>query len=407
MLNKIDRSKKVRKLNKIQPNEYRAIAALSGIFSLRMFGLFMILPVFAFYAVQLTDSTPILIGIALGVYGLTQALLHIPFGYLSDRFGRKPMVIIGLIIFCLGSMVAAMSDSIQGMIVGRSLQGAGAVGSVVMALLADLTRDEIRLRAMASIGITIALSFGLSFLLGPLLCAQWGLSGIFWITAGLGLLGIVVLLRFVPTPEVKTNKLEERIVPIIHSDYPESITSLYFGVLVLHASLTALFLKIPNIVHALTTIENQYWNFYLPVFGLALVATVPLLLIIEKTKQFKKSLFVMVISLIISEILLFIFQSSLVGLGLGLGLFFTTFNCLEATLPSTLSKMAPVDRRGKVLGIFSTLQFLGLFLGGALGGFLDNWDGEVTVFAFCIILALTWLVWILFNKRGNKHGTRN
>lgn len=415
----------------INPNEWRAIAGLSSIFSLRMLGLFMILPVFALYAKQLTGVTPTLIGIALGIYGLTQAAFQLPFGYLSDRFGRKPMVMIGLLMFCLGSAVAAMSNSIQGVIWGRSLQGSGAIGSVVMALLADLTRSEIRMRAMAAIGITIALSFGLAFILGPLLSAQWGVKGIFWITAFLGLLGILVLLVFVPRSEESiqvqslrskrsnqnksTRSIEalgveeiqpEEIAPLKGTETAEKSlvisNHLYFGVLVLHASLTALFLIVPELLYTYNYSENQSWHFYLPVFLSSVVLTIPSILVLEKIQEVRISFAITVSFLLFSLLLLFFCRQSLIGLGLSLCLFFTAFNCLEASLPAYISKAAPFNQRGKVLGIFSTLQFLGLFLGGTLGGLFNANGGEVAVIGFCVILALIWWVWILSltNKRG-------
>lgn len=428
----------------LQSLEIRAIATLSGIFSLRMLGLFMILPVFAIYAPKLQGVTPTLIGVALGIYGFTQAIFQIPFGYLSDRFGRKPLVMMGLLIFSLGSMVAAMSDSIYGVIMGRSLQGAGAVGSVILALLTDLTREEIRLKAMAAIGITIGVSFGLAFILGPLFSAQWGIKGLFWITAMLGVLGIWVLIQFVPNPIRPIYPVDDKNNPdnqnsldnqsnqsnqnnLINQKNQNNLNNLsnlnqstvqgslakkyhiFFGVLVLHASLTALFLIIPNMIMAIqlkeqvsntltevvSNTEIKSWQFYLPVLLGSFIVTVPILLLLEKNKDFRFAMAGLVTLLLLSEILLYGFHNTAFGLAISLGLFFVAFNCLEASLPAKLSKLAPISQRGKVFGIFSTLQFLGLFIGGVLGGMLNTIGSEVAVIGFCVILALIWLGWLL------------
>jgi MFS family permease len=371
--------------------EIQAIAGLSGIFSLRMLGLFMILPVFAIYAKQLSGVSAAGMGLALGIYGLTQALCQVPFGYLSDRFGRKPMIIIGLLLFCLGSVVAAMSDSIQGVIIGRSLQGAGAVGSVIMALVADLTREEVRLRAMATIGITIGFSFGLSFILGPLLSSSFGVRGIFWLTAALALAGILLLQYFVPTPvRRETSAVQGFPVTFINN----KLCSLYFGVLVLHASLTALFIKIPLQLQAMQFTEAETWQFYLPVFLISVILTIPVILFMERNKQFKASVLALAALLLLSEILLATLHNSTIQLGVSLCLFFVAFNSLEACLPATISKAAPPEQKGMALGVFGTLQFLGLFLGGLCAGLLDALNPNFAVLGFCVILALTWLLWI-------------
>ncbi len=402
---------------KINPAEYRSIAALSSLFSLRMLGLFMILPVFALYAQGLSGVTPTKVGLALGIYGLTQASFQVPFGYISDRFGRKPVIMIGLLLFCIGSIMAAMSQSIHGIIWGRSLQGAGAIGSVTLALLADLTRSEIRLRAMAIVGVTIALSFGLAFILGPLLTAQWGVPGIFWLSAVLGIFGMAVTVFFVPRPKMgppnvlETLRVEffdttkKSVLPTfsglstfkLPSWLSFELCSLYFGTLVIHASLTALFLKIPGMIHTLHFSEGDTWQFYLPVFLFSLVATIPVILFLERNSslgQSSKNLIIVSV-LVLSELFLVISHQTLFGLATSLWLFFIAFNVLEASLPASISKAAPENQRGTVLGIFSTMQFLGLFLGGFLGGILDSMGGYIAVLSFCVILALIWLVSII------------
>lgn len=379
----------------INPVERTTLLALSGIFSLRMLGLFMILPVFSIYANQLNSVTPFLVGIALGIYGLTQALLQIPFGFASDRFGRKPLIILGLLLFAVGSIIAASSSSIYGIILGRSLQGASAIGCVIMALVADLIREEVRVRAMAVIGITIGLSFAVAMVLGPLLTQYGGVPGIFWMTAVFSVLAIFMLIAFVPTPV--RSKADPETLPVL-AYIPQMLVyrkllPIYFGVLVLHASLIALFLKIPLAVEAIGFSEGKTWQFYLPVFLCSLLATVPCLLIMEKKTWVKYGLTSLVFLFGIAELGITFFGASGMGLALSLWVFFTAFNTLEASLPSLVSEFAPVGCKGTALGIYSSAQFLGLFLGGILGGWLDAKYGMVGILLFCIILASIWFMW--------------
>ncbi len=381
--------------------ERRAMVSLATIFLLRMLGLFMILPVFAVYAKQLNYVTPTLVGIALGVYGLTQALFQIPFGFASDYFGRKPLILFGLILFAVGSMVAAMSDSIYGIIVGRSLQGASAIGCVIMALIADLTREEVRVRVMAVVGITIGISFALAMVLGPLLSEFGGIKGLFWITAAFSLLAIITLIIFVPTPvdALKNNEL----IPIFHLFpkvliHPE-LKILNFGVFVLHASLVALFLKIPIALQGIGFEKNTAWQFYMPVFFSALLATIPGILIFEQKKWVKYGIAIVVLMLAISEVGILYFFKDPIGLAFSIWLFFTAFNTLEAGLPSLVSKAAPVGCKGTALGIYSSAQFLGLFVGGIVGGWLDSYYGVIAVLLFCVTLAVVWFLWILQRVR--------
>lgn len=402
------------------PAERLALLILASIYSLRMLGLFMILPVFAIYAHQLNGATPFSIGIALGIYGLTQAIFQIPFGYISDRLGRKPLIILGLMLLSLGSGIAAMSQSIFGVMVGRGIQGMGATGGVIMALLADLTRQEIRLRAMAVIGISIGFSFALAFILGPILYAWLGLPGIFWITAILSLAAILLVIGILPDP-----KIVLEVGPRIGEDLGQQKTSggsaeigrepvgfsivfLYIGVLVLHASLTAIFLKIPQVIRGLQWNNgfdsSKTWQFYLPVLLASVILTIPIILMIEKTKKIKSWMGLVVLLLGFSElsILLFspLFFPSLLGLSLSMVLFFTAFNVLEASLPSLISKTVVAHRKGTALGMFSALQFLGLFLGGTLGGLVDSWGGLVAVLLFCVILALAWFFLMFYKSHG-------
>lgn len=399
--------------------EKQALLTLASIYSLRMLGLFMILPVFASYAKQLTHVSPLSIGIALGVYGLTQAIFQIPFGYISDRLGRRPLIILGLIFLAMGSGVAAMSQSIFGVIVGRGIQGMGATGGVIMALLADLTREEMRLRAMAYIGITIGLSFALAFIVGPILNVWVGVQGIFWLTALFSIIAIGVVIVFLPIPkttnssatsssssrnlQAKTSQFpkesRESLTSVFHSLKEAGLFPLYVGVLVLHASLTAVFLKIPLAVESFQFESSDLWKFYLPVLLASFILTVPIILLMEKKRQARRLMGLVILLLALSELGILIFFQSFFGLSLCMCLFFTAFNVLEASLPSYISKKVEGTQKGTALGIFSALQFLGLFLGGALGGLLDSWGGLVAVQLFCVILALVWFFWIIHTRK--------
>lgn len=424
-------------------SERRSIAILASIFSLRMLGLFMILPVFAIYAEDLEGATPTLIGVALGIYGLLQAILQTPLGYISDRLGRKPVIVLGLLIFAIGSVVAAMSQSITGVILGRSIQGAGAIGSVIMALLSDLTREEVRLKAMAIIGISIGASFGLAFVLGPIIAVWVGVPGIFGLIAVLSLSAILVLYWGLPTsvsvPAEITPSYQESMSNLksmsvttsssVHGPMPltasfssvkqtvflsAEIIPVYFGVFVIHACLTALFLKLPLALTSFMPTADQALQFYLPIFLVSVLFTFSFLSFLDKkdTRKYHQSLLPVLLVLLISLLTLFTsmhfiskrdaltsiqsFWQSWFGLGLGLTLFLTAFNLLEASLPSHLSRKVPKEHKGMALGVFSSLQFLGLCLGGVLGGWLDAQFGSLAVFLFCVILTLSWSVWIVW-----------
>ncbi len=387
-------------MGSLTKSEERAIVGLAGIFSLRMLGLFMILPVFAWYASHLREVTPFRVGLALGIYGLTQALFQIPFGVLSDRIGRKPMIIVGLFLFSVGSLWAALSDSILGVVIGRALQGAGAVGGVLMALMSDLTREEVRTRGMAGIGMTIGFSFALAMVLGPAFETWIGVKGIFWLSACLGLVGIGVLLSYVPVPSVST--ASSKTLQNINNTFKNLLKNRDFvnaslGVLILHATLTALFLKMPH----------QHWFFYLSILMFALGATVLLIVYSEKNKNPVRTyrlLRIQILILILAECILFYCiawppeSGAWIAWAVGAVLFFTAFNFLEASLPAMVSKCVAASTRGTALGIFSSAQFLGLFLGGLIAGWLDSMYGVVTVFGFCVILAVVWLKLIECNS---------
>ena len=373
--------------------ELRASLSLAGIYMLRMLGLFMILPVFSIYARGLSDSTPLLIGVAISAYGLTQALLGIPFGMWSDRAGRKKVITAGLIIFAIGSMVAALSDSIYGVILGRSIQGAGAIAAVVMALAADLTREEHRTKAMALIGISIGISFAVSMVAGPVLDGWVGVRGIFWIIAALAISGIVVLLFLVPTPLISRFHRDTEAQPRQFSKVlanPE-LLRLNFGIFALHLILTATFVVIPLILRDSLQLETaRHWKVYLPVFVLSLATMVPFVILAEKKRKMK-AVFVGFIGVVAAaDAGLLLVKDSVLVIGALLYVFFTGFNLLEATLPSMVSKIAPPDLKGTAMGVYSTSQFLGAFAGGVSGGWIYGAFGLHDVFLFCALIASLW-----------------
>lgn len=371
--------------------ERRASLSLAGIFSLRMLGLFMIYPVFAVYARSLPDATAATIGLALGIYGLTQALLQIPFGFLSDRIGRKPVIATGLVIFAFGSVVAALSHSIHGIILGRLLQGAGAVGSTVLALAADLTREEHRTKAMAIIGMTISASFGLAVVAGPVLNSWIGVPGIFWLTAILVVLGIGVLYTLVPRPAVSRIHREAEPVPALFRRVltNRELLRLDFGIFVQHAILTASFLSIPFVLKQTGIALHDQWYVYLALLVLSVLLMVPLIVLAER-RAMKPVFLAMVATLVVSQLLLVFGHSSLLWVLIAILIFFTGFNVLEASLPSLISRVAPAGAKGTAMGVYSSSEFFGIFAGGALGGWLLEVWGISGVFGLCAVLAGFW-----------------
>jgi len=373
--------------------ERRATFGLASIFMLRMLGLFLVLPVFSIYAEHLAHSTPLLIGLALGVYGLTQAILQIPFGAASDRFGRKPVILLGLIIFIVGSIIAANATTILGVIVGRALQGGGAIAAAVIALLADLTREEQRSKAMALIGISIGASFILSLLLGPVLDDWIGVPGIFWLTAVLAVAGIFVLFSWVPTPvrRVKTSgerSLTTQIGEVLKT--PE-LLRLDFGIFALHCVLTAVFVAVPlALVHQVKLPASHHWHVYLPVMLLSIVMMVPFLLMSERKGALKPVFIGSISVMVVSQAILFAGYRHFWGIFAGLAAFFAAFNLLEATLPSLVSRTAPVDSKGMAIGVYNSFEFFGAFTGGTLGGWLYGHFSQPGVFAFAAAVLVVW-----------------
>ncbi len=355
--------------------ERKSVSALSSIFALRMMGLFLILPVFSTYAHGLDGALehPELVGIALGAYGLTQALFQIPFGMMSDKFGRKPVIAAGMLIFAIGSIMAGMADDIMGVLIGRIIQGSGAVAAAVIALTADLTREEHRTKAMASIGVTIGMSFAVSMAIAPILNAWVGVPGIFMLTAAFSLLSILILYVIVPEPKVIKHHSDSEVTTGMfkHVLKHGALLRLDVGVFVLHMSLTALFVVLPLVlIHQNLLPQAEQWKLYLPVMLLAFVLMVPLIIVAEAKRKMKKIFLLSIAMLMIACVMFASLHDSLWGIVVALLIFFTGFNTLEASLPSLVSKYAPAGAKGTAVGVFNTSQFFGAFIGGVLGGFL-------------------------------------
>ncbi|HEB59721.1 MAG TPA: MFS transporter [Gammaproteobacteria bacterium] len=360
-----------------------------------MVGLFMLLPVIALYAEVLKAYTPFLAGLAAGIHGLSQGLLQIPMGALSDRIGRKPVIIGGLLVFALGSLVAALADDLWWVIIGRFIQGAGAVASAMMALAADLTREEHRMKVMAVIGMSIGMSVSLGLVLGPVVYAALGGPGIFAITAVLALVGVLIAWLWVPEPvsqhfhpdaEVELGWLRAALM------HPQ-LLRLDAGILILHMIFTASFLMLPYVLRDdLGLGEGRHWLVYLPILLVSMAAIVPLLIVAERRRLLKQSLVGAVLVLGVASLGLGVWHVSLVGVVALLWLFFAAFNLLEASLPSLVAKYAPVAHKGTAMGAFSSAQFLGIFLGGLLAGSLHARYGLAAVFEANGLLAGIWLL---------------
>jgi len=379
----------------MERQELRAAASLAAVFSVRLLGLFMIYPVFAAYARNLSGANPYLIGEALGIYGLSQGLLQIPFGLLSDRLGRKVMIVFGLILFGIGSAVAALSGSIGGVIIGRALQGAGAVGSVILALVADLTKEENRTKAMAMVGITIGASFMIALVAGPIVANFVGVSGIFWLMVALALLGIAITEFVVPNPRrVRVHRDAEAVPAMIGAVLRDKeLLRLDFGIFALHAMLTASFLVVPGLLRGtLDVATNKQWIVYLPVLLLSVAVMLPAIIVAEKYRRMKGVFVSAIAALFVSQAMLHIGAANLFVLLAALVVFFSAFNIMEASLPSLITKAAPADAKGTAMGLYSSLQFLGIFVGGVVGGLAHQRGGDSAVFALTAALALIWLI---------------
>ncbi len=376
--------------DRMSPEERRAGVSLASIFALRMLGLFLILPVFAVYAKTLPGGANLaLVGFALGAYGLTQAVFQIPYGIASDLWGRKPVIVIGLLIFALGSFVAAWAPDMHWIIVGRVLQGMGAISAAVTALAADLTREEHRTKVMAMIGSSIGLVFALSLVGAPLLYGWIGMGGIFSMTGVLALAAIVLLLKAVPPAPLP---LGHEKLPLRRVIFDADLLRLNLGIFTLHMVQMAMFVVLP---HALVNhgglAAAAHWRVYLPAVLVSFAIMVPAIIAAERKDKMRTIFRAAVALLVIVQLGLFFFGHSLWALAVWLVLFFVAFNILEATLPSLVSRTAPPAAKGAALGVYNTTQAIGLFIGGAAGGYIAQYFGDNAVFAACAGLVLIWL----------------
>lgn len=376
--------------------EVRASMSLASIYGLRMLGMFLILPIFSIYAETLPGGdSHLLIGLALGAYGLTQAIFQLPFGMASDRYGRKRMIYIGLVLFVIGSLVAGFADDIYTVIIGRAIQGAGAVSAVVTALVADLTREEHRTKAMAMIGGTIGITFALSLILGPALNQWIGVPGIFLLTGALAALAILDVKFLVPDPLITRFHSDAEAAPSKLKDVLKDaqLLRLNFGIFALHAAQMAMFVVVPFAIKQSSGMsENDHWMIYLPVMVLSFVLMVPAIIYGEKRARLKQ-VFVGAVAIMFGAQLLFASSvSHFWGIVVSLSAYFIAFNVLEASLPSLISKIAPAASKGTAIGVYNTAQSLGVFIGGTLGGYLSHYHGFASVFVFCSVLMGLWLV---------------
>lgn len=373
--------------------ERRSTFALSSIFALRMLGLFMIIPVFSIAGQSYQGATPALIGLAVGVYGLTQAILQIPFSLLADRFSRKPLIILGLLLFALGGAVAAMSETIYGVIIGRAIAGGGAVSAVVMALLADVTREEQRSKAMAVMGMSIGISFMVAFSLGPWLTSLVGISGLFWVTTIMGLAAISMLL-FVPKVTRHHKNYQQGYVAQLKQVLKMGdLNRLHVSIFALHLLLTAMFVYMPSQLIQFAGIPlSSHGLVYLPLLIISLFFAFPSIILAEKYRKMR-GIFLTAIAGIVLGLLVLIFgyESKYVLLA-GLGLFFIAFNVMEALLPSWLSKSAPIQSKATAMGINSSSQFLGAFFGGMIGGQLLLLNNTSMGWGILAGIAVLWLL---------------
>ena len=387
--------------NKMTPSELRSTWGLGSVFSLRMLGMFMVLPILTSYGMHLQGASEFLVGMAIGIYGLSQAVFQIPFGLMSDKIGRKPLIVFGLIIFIIGSIVAALSDSIWGIIIGRALQGAGAISAAVMALLSDLTREQNRTKAMAFLGVSFGITFAIALVLGPIIAHMVGLSGLFWGIALLAAGAIIVTLFVVPNSSYHILNRESAFVKgnlksvLMHPQ----LLKLNIGILCLHALLMSSFVALPLIMTDAGFSAQDHWKAYLMTMLIAFVAILPFIIYAEKYRKMKQVFLFCIVVLALAEVTLWLSGSHLWIIFLGLQLFFIAFNIMEAILPSLISKEAPAGYKGTAMGVYSTSQFLGVAIGGILGGWLYEFDGASTVFICGLLLTLVWFIISLTMKQ--------
>ncbi|WP_018274048.1 MFS transporter [Teredinibacter turnerae] len=382
-------------------SQVKSVASLSLLYAFRMLGLFMVLPVMMLYGDGYAGATPFLLGVALGAYGLTQAVFQIPLGLLSDLFGRKPVILIGLLIFAIGSLVAGSATSIEGLIIGRALQGAGAIASAIMAMVADLTTEDNRTKAMAAIGASIGLSFSIAMVLGPVLASVAGLSGVFFVTCGLALLGVLVLLFVVPKPAQPAGKShrDSGAIPALMGKTAQNpqLLRLNLGIFSLHFVLMSAFVVVPRILESgLGIARESHWHIYLGLLLGALIIMMPFMMLAERKRMVKQVFLLAIFLLGVALVALALWHATAMVVITLLLLFFVAFNLLEATLPSLVSKVAPAGAKGTAMGLYSTSQFLGAFAGGTLGGWLLEQHSATAVLFVAATVTAVWLLVAIF-----------
>ncbi|AIR65460.1 MFS transporter [Cedecea neteri] len=378
---------------KMTPVELRATWGLGTVFSLRMLGMFMVLPVLTTWGMALQGASEALIGLAIGIYGLAQAVFQIPFGLLSDRIGRKPLIVGGLAIFVLGSVIAALSDSIWGVILGRALQGSGAIAAAVMALLSDLTREQNRTKAMAFIGVSFGVTFAIAMVLGPIITQALGLQALFWMIAVLATCGILITIWLVPNTKTHVLNRESGMVKGCFRKVmmEPKLLKLNFGIMCLHIMLMSTFVALPGQLEQAGFPAAQHWKVYLCTMLISFVSVVPFIIYAEVKRRMKHVFVGCVAVLLVAEIVLWGAGPHFWDLVIGVQLFFLAFNLMEAILPSLISKESPAGYKGTAMGIYSTSQFIGVAIGGSLGGWLNGLFDSQTVFLAGAVLAMVWL----------------
>ncbi|OSN10380.1 hypothetical protein AU512_08885 [Lonsdalea iberica] len=381
--------------NRMTPAELRATWGLGTVFSLRMLGMFMVLPVLTTYGMALQGASEFLIGVAIGIYGLMQALFQIPFGLMSDRIGRKPLIVGGLLMFTAGSVIAALSDTIWGIIFGRALQGSGAISAAVMALLSDLTREQNRTKAMAFIGVSFGITFAIAMVVGPIVTHALGLHALFWGIAILSVIAIIITLAFIPNASQHVLNRESAIVRgSVRKVLANSrLLKLNIGIMCLHILLMSSFVALPRAMEHAGLPPQDHWKVYLATMLVSFVAVVPFVIYAELKRRMKQVFILCIVILIAAELVLLSADvSQLWRIIIGIQLFLLGFNVMEALLPSLISKEAPAGYKGTAMGVYSTTQFIGVAIGGSLGGALFELHGAALVFGAGAIIALGWLI---------------
>ncbi len=378
--------------------ERRATVLLALIFALRMLGLFMLMPVFSLYAKGVPGGdNATLVGIALGIYGLAQAMFYIPYGWASDWLGRKPVIVAGLFIFALGSVVAALASNLTWVIVGRALQGAGAISSVVMALIADLTQPQNRTKAMAMVGAGVGVSFAVALVVAPILFNWFGMSALFAGMGGLALISIAMVWWLIPDPAIAPQHNKAPFRDVLRD---AELLRLNAGVFVLHATQIALFIVLPRLlVDEAGLAMSAHWKIYLPVMLLSFLLMLPPIIAAERRGKIKIVMLAAIVCMLIGQLLMIALPHTLAWMSSMLLVYFTGFNVLEAVQPSLVSKLAPGARRGAAMGVYNTTQALGYFAGGALGGWFLKINGPTSVFIGCATLLFVWLMLATTMKR--------